>query len=66
MIRLLHAPNSTWLGEYKSKLAISKQAASFGLRTQLTQSQAELLYQLCLQALNGKLSNEQLVTELHR
>lgn len=44
----------------------AEQAASIGLRTQLTQSQAELLYQLCLQALNGKLSNEQLVTELHR
>jgi hypothetical protein len=44
----------------------AEQATSLGLRTQLTQSQAELLYQLCLQALNDKLSNEQLVTELHR
>lgn len=41
-------------------------AASFGLRTQLTQTQIELLYQLCIEALNGKLSNDQLATELHR
>ncbi|CAN0604115.1 unnamed protein product, partial [Ectocarpus sp. 12 AP-2014] len=44
----------------------AESTASFGLRTQLTQSQIELLHQLCIEALNGKISNDQLATELHR
>lgn len=44
----------------------SETASAFGLRTQLTQTQIELLYQLCLNALNGNLSRDQLATELHR
>ncbi len=46
--------------------ASAESVASFGLRTQLTQTQIELLYQLCIEALNGKITNDQLATELHR
>lgn len=44
----------------------AESASAFGLRTQLTQSQMELLYQLCLNSLNGTLSPDQLATEIHR
>lgn len=46
--------------------ATSEQASAFGLRTQLTQSQMELLYQLCIASLNGTLSPDQFATEMHR
>lgn len=44
----------------------AEQASAFGLRTQLTQSQMELLYQLCIASLNGTLSPDQFATEMHR
>jgi len=44
----------------------SESASAFGLRTQLTQSQMELLYQLCIASLNKTISPDQLATELHR
>ncbi|NQU57794.1 MAG: hypothetical protein HQ513_11205 [Rhodospirillales bacterium] len=44
----------------------TESSASFGLRTQLTQSQMELLYQLCINALNGKLSIPRLIEKAKR
>lgn len=44
----------------------AESAAAFGLRTQLTQTQIELLYQLCVATLNGFLTHDQLATEMHR
>ncbi len=44
----------------------SESASAFGLRTQLTQSQMELLYQLCIASLNKTITPDQLATELHR
>ncbi|WP_426994082.1 hypothetical protein [Methylomonas sp. CM2] len=44
----------------------SEAAASYRLHTQLTDTQNELLYQLCVNSLNGTLRPDQLATELHR
>lgn len=44
----------------------AESASAFGLRTQLTQSQIELLYQLCVASLNGTLSPDEFATEMHR
>lgn len=44
----------------------SESAASFRLHTQLTDTQNELLYQLCVNSLNGTITPDQLATELHR
>lgn len=44
----------------------AESAASFKLHTQLTDSQSELLYQLCINSLNGTITGSQLANELHR
>jgi hypothetical protein len=44
----------------------AESSASYRLHTQLTDTQNELLYQLCVNALNGTISKDQLATELHR
>ncbi|WP_374089484.1 hypothetical protein [Methylomicrobium lacus] len=44
----------------------AESAASFRLHTQLTDTQNELLYQLCVNSLNNTITGDQLATELHR
>lgn len=44
----------------------AESSASYRLHTQLTDTQNELLYQLCVNSLNGTITGDQLATELHR
>jgi outer membrane protein OmpA-like peptidoglycan-associated protein len=44
----------------------SESGASLAFRTQLTQTEAQILYQLCALAANGKISEVEVATELRR
>lgn len=62
--------NADLIGKFTGALSgagsSAESASAFGLRTQLTQTQGELLYELCFASLNGTLTPDKFATEMHR